>query len=145
MNEKDVVKELNAYLKGEYMGIHAYEHYIKHTQDPNLKSELQRIQQEHKLHAAKTAERIQNLGGKAVEDNGIRLSMSEVMMNMKNYPNNNDGIITGVLKGQEMGVNQAEEIVKGDLDQESLQVIKSNLDEDKAHINQLNQLMHNGK
>src|SRR5690625_2517468 len=142
MNDKDVVKELNAYLKGEYMGIHAYEHYIKHTQDPNLKSELQRIQQEHKQHAAKTAERIQNLGGKAVEDNGMKLSIQEGMMDLKKYPTDNAGIIKGVLKGQEMGVTQAEEIVKGDLDPESMQIIKSNLDEDKAQIDQLNQLMH---
>lgn len=141
MNEEDVVKELNAYLKGEYMGIHAYEHYIKHTYDPNLKSELQRIQQEHKQHAAKTAERIQNLGGKAVDDNGMKLSISETMMNMKNFPDNNEGIIKEVLKGQEMGMNQATEIIKGDLDHESIQVIKNNSDEDKAHIEQLNQLM----
>ncbi|MBM7599439.1 bacterioferritin [Virgibacillus halotolerans] len=141
MNEEDVVKELNAYLKGEYMGIHAYEHYIKHTHDPNLKSELQRIQQEHKQHAAKTAERIQNLGGKAVDDNGMKLSISETMMNMKNFPDNNEGIIKEVLKGQEMGMNQATEIIKGDLDHESIQVIKNNSDEDKAHIEQLNQLM----
>ncbi|MFK4998433.1 DUF2383 domain-containing protein [Bacillus sp. N9] len=141
MNEKDIAKELNAFLKGEYMGIHAYEHYIKHTQDPKLKSELQRIQQEHKLHAAKIAERIQNLGSKAVEDNGMMLSIQESMMKLKKSPNNNEDIIKAVLKGQEMGVNQAVEIIKGDLDSESLQVIKDNLAEDRAHIDQLKQLM----
>ncbi|WP_210766926.1 DUF2383 domain-containing protein [Cerasibacillus terrae] len=92
MNQKDVVKELNAFLKGEYMGIHAYEHFIKHTQDPKLKDEPQRIQQEHKQHAARTAERIQNLGGKAVEDNGIMLSMKESMMNMKKYPSDKEWV-----------------------------------------------------
>jgi len=142
MNEKNVVKELNECLKGEYMGIHAYEHYIKHTLDPDLKNELQRIQQEHKQHAVKIAERIQDLGAKAAEDNGMMLSMQETMLAMKKYPDNNEGIIKGVLKGQEMGINQAEKIARGDLDPESLQVIKNNLNEDRAHIDQLNQLMH---
>lgn len=135
--DQDIIKELNAYLKGEYMGIHAYEHYIHHTKDPELKQELQRIQQEHKQHAAQTAERIQNLGGKAVEDNGMKLSIQEMMMNFMKYPEDNKGILEGVLVGQEKGVHQAEEIVKGDLDDESLQVIKKNLKEDQAHIEQL--------
>jgi hypothetical protein len=33
MNNNIVIKELNEYLKGEYMGIHAYERYIKNEQD----------------------------------------------------------------------------------------------------------------
>lgn len=140
-NKNEVIKELNEYLKGEYMGIHAYEHYIHHTEDPVLKKELQRIQQEHKQHAAKTAERIQNLGGKAVEDNGMRLSMAEMMLKFQKYPSENKGIIKGVLEGQEMGVRQAEEIVKGDLDSESLAVIQANLQEDYAHIEDLNRMM----
>ncbi|WP_339228059.1 DUF2383 domain-containing protein [Oceanobacillus sp. FSL K6-2867] len=141
MNEKDIVKELNAYLKGEYMGIHAYEHYIKHTNDPKLKSELQRIQQEHKQHAAKIAEQIQNLGGKAAEDNGIKSSMQELMMSFKNYPDQKTEIIKGVLQGQEMGIHQVEEIIRGELDSKSLDIVKQNLDEDRAHINQLNDLL----
>lgn len=141
MNDKDVVKELNVYLKGEYMGIHAYEHYIKHTEDPNLKAELQRIQQEHKRHAAKTEERIQNLGGKAIEDKGLMSSIKESIVNVENYPYDNERIINDVLEGQEIGLNQAEEIVKGDLDSESLQIIKDNLSGDRAHIDQLNELI----
>jgi bacterioferritin len=140
-NKEEVIKELNEYLKGEYMGIHGYEHYIHHTEDPVLKKELQRIQQEHKQHAAKTAERIQNLGGKAANDNGMKLTMAEMMMNFKKVPKDNKEIIKGVLEGQEMGVRKAEEIIKGDLDPESLAVIQANLEEDYAHIEQLNRMM----
>ena len=35
MDKNIVIKELNEYLKGEYMGIHAYEHDIKNTPDQN--------------------------------------------------------------------------------------------------------------
>lgn len=54
MNNENIVKELNAYLKGEYMAIHSYEHYIQNISNPNIKKALQKIQQEHKQHAAKT-------------------------------------------------------------------------------------------
>lgn len=141
MSEKDVVKELNAYLKGEYMGIHAYEHYIHHTQDPHIRTELQRMQQDHKQHAAKIAERIQDLGGQAVMDNGIKLSMMEFMMNIKGYPDSTERILKGVLNGQMKGIEASEDLVRGDLDDTSLQLVKQNLAEDRDHIDQLNRLM----
>lgn len=141
MSEKDVVKELNAYLKGEYMGIHAYEHYIHHTQDPHIRTELQRLQQDHKQHAAKIAERIQDLGGQAVMDNGIKLSMMEFMMDIKGYPDSTERILKGVLNGQMKGIEASEDLVRGDLDDTSLQLVKQNLAEDRDHIDQLNRLM----
>ena len=45
------------------MGIHGYEQHIEKLMDPHIKKEFQNIQQDHKLHAMKVAERIQNLGG----------------------------------------------------------------------------------
>ncbi|KPH76656.1 DUF2383 domain-containing protein [Oceanobacillus caeni] len=142
MNNEDVIiKELNAYLKGEFMGIHSYEHYIQQVSDPEIKKELQRIQQEHKNHATKIAERIQNLGGKAVEDNGIMLSIREGMMNLKGFPDTVEEILKEAIDGQEKGLKMAEEIVRGDIDLESRQIVEENLNEDREHINQLNDLI----
>ena len=140
MNENNVIKELNEYLKGEYMGIHAYEHYLKNAQDQNIKTTLQKIQQDHKQHAVKIAERIQDLGGKAVEDNGFMGSVRETMMKLKGFPDRTEEILKGVIKGQQMGIRATEEIVRGDLDAESLQIVENNLAEDRSHIHQLNSL-----
>ncbi|UOR13293.1 ferritin-like domain-containing protein [Halobacillus amylolyticus] len=142
MNENNVVKELNEYLKGEYMGIHAYEHYIKNTQAQDIKAALQLIQQEHKQHALKIAERIQDLGGKAAEDNGFMGSVRESMMNLKGFPDTTEEILKGVVKGQQMGIRTTEDIVRGDLDSKSRQMVEENLAEDRSHIDQLNNLMH---
>ncbi|WP_085993106.1 ferritin-like domain-containing protein [Oceanobacillus senegalensis] len=142
MNNEDVIKELNAYLKGEFMGIHSYEHYIQHATDPDIKTVLQRIQREHKEHAAKIAERIQNLGGKAVDDNGTILSIREGMLKLKGVPDTTEDILRNAIKGQEMGMKMTEEIVRGDLDGESKQLVAENLDEDMEHIHQLNDLLH---
>ena len=70
MTTQDVVHTLNTFLKGQYMGIHAYEHHIEKLKDLSIKKEFQTIQQDHKLHAMKVAERIQNLGGTPVDDEG---------------------------------------------------------------------------
>lgn len=141
MQEDVVIKELNAYLKGEYMAIHSYEHFIQHAIDPKVKNELQRIQQEHKQHALKVAERIQDLGGKAVNDNGVMLSMKEGMMMLKGISNNTEEIIMEAIKGQEMGMRMTEDIVRGDLDPDSNDLVAKNLDEDREHIKQLNSLL----
>lgn len=140
MDKKDVITELNEYLKGEYMGIHAYEHYIQHEEDENIKNKLQQFQQEHKQHAAKIAERIQNLGGEAINDNGLKLSLQEFLMDMKGYPKQTNKILAEVIKGQEMGIEAAEELVRGDLDEASLHLVKENLNEDREQLETLKQL-----
>ena len=55
------------------------------------------------------------------------LSINESMMKLKKYPNNNKDIIKAVLMEQEMGVNKALEIIKGELDRGSLRAINNNL------------------
>jgi hypothetical protein len=55
------------------------------------------------------------------------LSINESMMKLKKYPNNNKDIIKAVLMEQEMGVNKALEIIKGELDRGSLRDINNNL------------------
>lgn len=138
----DVVKELNAFLKGQYMGIHAYEEYIQRTKDAKIKQELQKIQQDHKTHAARVAERIQNLGGKPVDDEGLMGTIQQTIFKMKGIPRSTEEILRGVLKGEaEYGVQLSEEIVKGDLDPESQTMIRQILDKDRSHVDVLNNLL----
>ncbi|WP_242311609.1 DUF2383 domain-containing protein [Bacillus cereus group sp. BfR-BA-01331] len=122
MEKQSVVNTLNAFLKGQYMGIHAYEHYIEKLKDPEIKKEFQKIQQDHKQHALKVAERIQNLGG---------------------VPVDNEGIVSSALKGEGYyGVQISQEIVHGDLDPESHMLIHDILDKDREHVHVLKQLAY---
>jgi len=137
MNKK-VVKELNAYLKGEYMAIKAYDGFLERIKDPTMKEELQNIQRDHMKHVAKVSERISNLGGKPVNDAGFMGTMSD----MKNLIKRNSDDTTFILKdagrGEYRGVRMAEEVVKGDLDPESQKLIKDILNEDRSHVGKLN-------
>ncbi|WP_354670008.1 ferritin-like domain-containing protein [Paenibacillus sp. BSR1-1] len=142
MDVNKVINTLNNFLKGQYMGIHAYEHHIQKLTDPNIKNEFQRIQQDHKDHALKVAERIQNLGGTPVDDEGL-IGSVQGFFGQFMIPDSTDGIIQSALKGEDhYGIQVSEEMVKGDLDIESRQLIEEILDKDREHVNFLNRLVH---
>ncbi|HDR7224691.1 MULTISPECIES: ferritin-like domain-containing protein [Bacillus] len=142
MEKKSVVNTLNAFLKGQYMGIHTYEHYIEKLKDTEIKKEFQRIQQDHKQHALKVAERIQNLGGVPVDSEGMVGSV-QGLISQFTVPNTTEGIVSNALKGEGYyGIQISEEIVQGDLDPESHMLIHDILDKDREHVNVLKQLKH---
>lgn len=136
------IDELNEFLQGEYMGIHAYELYIKQAKDKHVKRELQFIQQDHKLHAIRIAERIQNLGGMAVDDVGVRGHIGEWMLHLKGVPETPKDIIKGALQGEKMGIAKLKKMTEGDLDGDSLRFVEDLLQEDHRHILKLNALLH---
>lgn len=142
MGNKDVVKELNAFLKGQYMGIHAYENLIQHVEDPNIKKLFQNIQKDHKEHAMQVAERIQNLDGKPVDDEGIIGSMQGAISQL-NTPRDTQELIKHALVGEGYyGIQISEEIVKGDLDEQSSMIIEEILDKDRNHVKELTQYIN---
>jgi bacterioferritin len=140
--DKKVVKELNAYLKGEYMAIKAYGNFMERTKDLSVKQELQNIQRDHYKHAAKVSERIRQLGGKPVNSAGLMGTMSDMKNLIKRNSDGTRFILKDAGRGEYRGIQMAEEVVKGDLDQESLKLIKDILDEDRSHVSKLNDYIH---
>lgn len=61
MKNQQTVKTLNNFLKGQFMGIHAYEQYIQKITDQETKQKFQRIQQELKDDAAKVVKEFKTL------------------------------------------------------------------------------------
>lgn len=142
METNNVIHTLNTFLKGQYMGIHAYEHHIQKLTDPSIKREFQKIQQDHKNHALKVAERIQNLGGKPVDDEGL-IGSVQGFISQFTIPDSPSGIIESALKGEkDYGIHISEKIVRGDLDPESYQLIEDILNKDREHVTYLNRLLH---
>lgn len=142
MDNSHVVNELNAFLEGNYMAILSYERYIQHAEDLEVKNLLQDIQQDHKQHAIKIAERIQNLGGVPVDDAGIKGDMVEFMNRFKTAEGDSDFILKDALKGEDKGIEMSEKLVRGDLDPESLNIVKDILNKDRNHLDQLNRYLH---
>lgn len=140
--DKKIVKELNAYLKGEYMAIKAYENFIQRIKDPSMKLELQKIQKDHKQHAVKVTDRIRSLGGSPVKGAGLMGTMSDVKNLVKRNSDDTNFILKDAGRGEYRGIRMAEEVVKGDLDAESQKLIKGLLEEDRSHVGRLSDFIH---
>lgn len=137
------IAELNALLKGEHMAIHGYERYMESVTDPNIKSELQKIQIDHKEHAIRLAERIQNLGGHPCSDIGVAGEIGQIMSSFKGMmKKDNKSIVTQAYKGEKNGLKMADELVKGDLDNQSKALVNDILNVDRTHLSKLDELIN---
>lgn len=140
--EKPIIKELNAFLEGNFMAIQAYERYIQKIKEPHIKQIFQKIQQDHKQHATMIAERIQNLGGVPVDDAGLKGTISNMTQNLKRSTQGTASILKDALAGEYRGIEMSKELVKGDLDPESLELVNDILTHDEKHVDLLDQLIH---
>ncbi|WP_066052060.1 DUF2383 domain-containing protein [Robertmurraya korlensis] len=142
MNNDTNIAELNALLKGTYMGIRSMEHYIEKVDDEELKRHFQSMQQETKHNAQLLAERIQNLHGVPADSEGITGAMQGYLHRMMLSEDPKE-IIEDALKGvDEYGVNYSEELVKGDLDPESRQIVEEVINTNRRHADFLRHLLH---
>lgn len=121
------------------MAIQSYEIFMQQVEDNTIKKTLQKIQQDHKFHAIKIAEQIQNLGGRPVSDPPM---MAEFMLTLKSlHKKDLDSIIKDAYVGEKRGIEKSEEIIKGDLDSDSMKLITDILHQDTLHLTILKDLI----
>src|SRR5690625_2365387 len=138
----NITEELNVFLKGNLMAIHAYDNYIHRTQDTEIKQHFQQIQKAHKQHATMIAERIQDLDGIPVDDVGIMGNAAELMSTIKNPTSDPADILKDALVGEHRGIEKSKELLNGDLDPESLALVEKILNADEQHVDLLDKLTH---
>jgi bacterioferritin len=142
MTNETIIEELNTLLRGTYMGIRSFEHYIQQAEENELKKVFQSMQQEVKQNAQRLAERIQNLGGVPADDEGFSGSIHSYMHKAM-LPNDTKEMIEDAVKGlDQYGVQYSEELVRGDLDPESRQLAEKVIDISRKQIEQLQHLLH---
>ncbi|RID81413.1 DUF2383 domain-containing protein [Peribacillus asahii] len=142
MEKEVIIEELNTLLRGTYMGIRSFEHYIQKVDDEEIKKTFQSMQQDVKLNAQQIAERIQNLGGVPADDEGFSGSMHSFMHKVM-LPDDTNKIIEDALEGLDnYGVQYSEELVKGDLDPESKKIAKKMIDTSRRQVEELRHLLH---
>lgn len=125
------------------MGIHAYEHFIKHLQHSSLKDSFISIQKDQKNHATIISERIQNLGGTPVTSEGLIGKVEGKIGNLFKKDNTEEEIIKHAIKGENLyGIKMTEDLVRDKLDEESLSIVHKILDKDREHVDYLKSLLH---
>lgn len=123
------------------MAVHAYDQYIYHIEDIEVKKVFQDIQKNHKQHAILIAERIQNLDGKPVDNVGIMGKATELMNTIKKPSRNTDNILKDALVGEYRGIEKSKKLLEGDLDPESLSLVEDILSVDEQHVELLDKFI----
>lgn len=143
LDQQQTIKTLNKFLQGQYMGIHAYEHFIKKLQHSSLKDSFISIQKDLKNHATIISERIQNLGGSPVTSEGLIGKVEGMIGNLVEKYNTEEDIIKHAIKGENLyGIKMTEDLVRDKLDEESLNMVQNILDKDREHVDYLKSLLH---
>ncbi|MFS0782544.1 DUF2383 domain-containing protein [Bacillus sp. 1P06AnD] len=139
--EQTDVKKLNQFLKGIYMGVHAYEHFIGKCDDAAIKKVLQKIQQEHKFSGIRIAERIQNLGGTPVSDEGFTGSIADFIGKWTSPDKTKEILEKALLSERTYAVEKAGKTIKGEISKDNKKLIDDILERNASHVTLLSEML----
>lgn len=142
-NNSETIKALNELLQGEYMVVDSFNNFISRLEDENVKKTFQEIQKQHRENIDKLASYIQSIGGEPDENLGMKGKMGEMMLDMKlGSETDSDEIIEKAIEGETKGVNMAEKVLRGDLDDRSRDIAGEILEKDRKSIEKLKKLLY---
>jgi len=139
-DNNETVKSLNELLQGEYMAIESFNNFISKTEDEDIKNCLKEVQDQHRDNIDKLASYIQDIGGQPHENLGLKGKMADVKLNMDLGSNSDSSeIVKKAIEGETKGVNMAEKVLRGNLDDKSRGLAGEILEQDRNSINKLQQ------
>ncbi|WP_182007397.1 DUF2383 domain-containing protein [Priestia aryabhattai] len=144
MNNEKSVNILNKLLKGQYMGIHAYENFIKNLEkSSSLLPHFIKIQSDLKHHAELLSARIKELQGVPETSEGI-IGKAELFIGQIFDPSHGEqDILKHAIKGQNIyGIRMTEELVDDKLDQKSLNLVHEIVEKQREHVDYLKSKLH---
>lgn len=139
-NKEELVKSLNKLLQGEYMAIESFNNFISRLKDESTKTTFQDIQKQHRKNTEILASYIQNIGGRPDENLGLKGKMGDIMINMELGSSVDYEVIKKAIEGETKGVNMAEKVLRGNLDNESRNLAGEILQYDRESIKKLQEL-----
>lgn len=138
----DTVNALNELLQGEYMAVDSFNNFISRLEDERVKMVFQEIQKQHRDNIEKLASYIQDIGGQPDESLGLKGRMGEIMLNMElGSESDTSEIIKKAIEGETKGVNMAEKVLRGELDDRSRDIAGEILEKDRKSVEKLKKLL----
>jgi uncharacterized protein (TIGR02284 family) len=142
MPDAGTIKSLNQLLQGEYMAVESFNNFIYKLEDKDAKQVFQEVQKQHRENIEKLASYIQDMGGQPNENLGIKGKMAEIKLNMDLGSETDDNeIIKKAIEGETKGVNMAEKILRGELDDKSRGLTGEILEMDRKSIEKIKNLL----
>lgn len=141
-NNSETIKSLNELLQGEYMAVESFNNFISKLENKDIKQTFQEIQKQHRENIDNLANYIQDIGGQPDENLGMRGKMGDIMVNIDlGFKVDDIEIIEKAIDGETKGVNMAEKVLRGDLDDRSRVLTGEILEEDRKSIKKLKGLL----
>lgn len=142
MDNTETVKALNQLLQGEYMAVESFNNFLSKLDDQNAKRVFQEVQKQHRENISKLASYIQDIGGRPEENLGLKGKMGEIKINMDlgSDPDMTE-VIEKAIEGETQGVNMAEKVLRGNLDDRSRDIAGEILNNDRKSIEKLKSLL----
>lgn len=141
INNTETIKALNQLLQGEYMAVEGFNTFISKVKDADAKKTLQEVQKQHRQNIDTLASYIQEMGGQPDENLGMKGRMADMKVNMDlGLKADTDEIIKKAVEGETKGVNMAEKVMRGNLDDKSRDIAGEILHRDRGCIDILNSL-----
>ncbi|NMA35048.1 MAG: ferritin-like domain-containing protein [Clostridiaceae bacterium] len=141
MDNDSVINELNTVLRGELMAAESYDLFISNTDDEKIRQIFGQFRADHKEHAELLAERIRSLGAAPGKGTGIPGMFSQIKLEFETRRKDSEEILKRAYFGEDKGVKMTEEIVKGDLDPESAELVGRILSKDREHLIAMMEIM----
>lgn len=141
MDNKETIKSLNQLLQGEHMAVEAFNVFISKTDDSKIKKAFQKIQDNHRENIKILSNYIQNIGGQPEEILGLKGKMADIKMNIDlgKEPEVKD-LVEKAIEGETLGINMAEKVLRGELDDKSRDVAGEILHRDRRNLEKLKKL-----
>jgi uncharacterized protein (TIGR02284 family) len=136
------IESLNQLLQGEYMAVESFNNFISKLEEEKVKQAFQEVQKQHRENIDKLARYIQDIGGQPKENLGLKGKMGEMKLNIDlGSRTDANEIINKAIEGETKGVNTAEKVLRGDLDERSRDIAGEILHKDRKSIEKLKSLL----
>ncbi|MED3728812.1 DUF2383 domain-containing protein [Priestia filamentosa] len=144
MDKKQIVDTLNKLVEGQYMGIHAYENFIKNLDSSSsLLSHFIEIRKDLEHHAELLSKRVQILDGTPKSSEGIIGKIELFISQLFDSSTSEQDILKHAIKGQNLyGIKMTEELVSNKLDEERLCLVHEILQKQREHVDYLKYELH---
>lgn len=133
---------LNEILTGEHMAIESYENAMAAIKDKKAIKVLQEINKDHKKHALELTDRIVQMGGRPGGSTGVAGAMSGMMLRARGAFQSDREVLEELYQGESKGITSVKKIIKEDLDDTSLNMMKKMIETDETHLEKLFKLIH---
>lgn len=142
IDNNETIQSLNMLLQGEYMAVESFNNFISKLEDENVKKTFKEVQKQHRENIDKLASYIQDIGGRAEENLGMKGIMGDIKINIDiGFDADEAEIIEKAIEGETQGVNMAEKVLRGNLDEKSRDIAGEILHKDRMSIEKLKSLL----